>query len=103
MERQRAGTPKVVPVLVETQQAPPISLAQRQRDTAEYLAEMILELRNLARSVQLHNVMVPLEFAYYEAFGTAHKVEVPPGEAERIRKLSQAAEMFDRDPGNGGI
>ena len=47
--------------------------------------------------------MVPLEFAYYEAFGTAHKVEVPPGEVERIKALSRAGEEFDRNPGNAGI
>ena len=103
MERRRAEAPKLIPVVVEALPKPLPSLAERQRDTAEYLADMILELRNLARSVQLHTVMVPLEFAYYEAFGTAHKVEVPPGEAERIRSLSRAAETFDRDPGNGGL
>ena len=77
--------------------------AHRQRETADYLSDMILELRNLARSVQLHTVMVPLEFAYYEAFGSAHKVEVPPGELERIKTLSRAADTLDGDPRNGGI
>ncbi|PZF76916.1 hypothetical protein DK847_10675 [Aestuariivirga litoralis] len=103
MEHRRAEAPKPVPVLVEAVPKPVPSLAQRQRETAEYLADMILELRNLARSVQLHTVMVPLEFAYYEAFGAAHKVEVPPGEAERIRELSRTAEAFDGDPGNTGL
>lgn len=100
MERRRAEAPKPVAVLVEPggEQLP--SLADRQRDTAEYLAEMILELRNLARSVQLHTVMVPLEFAYYEAFGVAHRVEVPSAEVERIRELSRAAEQYDKNPGN---
>ena len=100
MERRRAEAPRPVAVLVEAggQQLP--TLADRQRDTAEYLADMILELRNLARSVQLHSVMVPLEFAYYEAFGAAHRVEVPSAEVERIRELSRAAEKYDKDPGN---
>lgn len=103
MEKRRAQTPRAMPVLVEARQSAPLSLAERQRDTAEYLADMILELRNLARSVGLHTVMVPLEFAYYEAFGVAHRVEVPSGEIERIRQLSKAAESLDRDPGSGGI
>ena len=102
MNRRRAMAPKIVPVLVEAVTKSLPTLAERQRDTAEYLADMILELRNLARSVQLHTVMVPLEFAYYEAFGTAHKVEVPPAEIERIKSLSRAAETLDRDPGSNG-
>jgi hypothetical protein len=103
MEKRRAQAPRTAPVLVEAGQKAPPSLAERQRDTAEYLADMILELRNLARSVGLHTVMVPLEFAYYESFGVAHRVEVPKGEVERIRQLSKAADSLDRDPANGGI
>lgn len=99
MERRRAQAPKATPVLVEATSKPVPSLAERQKDTAEYLSDMILELRNLARSVQLHTVMVPLEFAYYEAFGVAHKVDVPPGEIERLKRLSKASEEMDRDPG----
>lgn len=63
----------------------------RQKETAQYIADMVLELRNLAKSDQLHHVMVPLEIAYYEAYGVANRVEVPPGEAERIRELSRAS------------
>lgn len=103
MDGRRAEAPKAAPLLVEVGQKAPPTLAERQRDVAEYLSDMILELRNLARSVQLHTVMVPLEFAYYEAFGTAHKVEVSPAELERIKSLSQAAEKFDTDPRNAGI
>ncbi|MCX7351511.1 MAG: hypothetical protein NTZ54_19020 [Alphaproteobacteria bacterium] len=103
MNRRRAEAPKTIPVLVDATQKAQPSKADRQRDTAEYLADMILELRNLARSFELHTIMVPLEFAYYEAFGFAHKVEVPPGEVERIRALSKSAESLDRNPGNIGI
>lgn len=101
MNRRRAALPKPSPVTAAP--PPPIpSLAQRQRDTAEYLSDMILELRNLARSVKLHTVMVPLEFAYYEAFGVAHRVEVPSAELERLRGLSRAAEEMDRDAAKAG-
>ncbi|MFO1130432.1 MAG: hypothetical protein U1E16_00240 [Hyphomicrobiales bacterium] len=103
MDGRRAEAPKAAPLLVEVGQKAPPTLAERQREVAEYLSDMILELRNLARSVQLHTVMVPLEFAYYEAFGSAHKVEVPPGELERIKTLSRAADTLDGDPRNGGI
>lgn len=104
MSRRRAAAPKPAQVvLVEPGQNNLPSLAQRQRETAEYLSDMILELRNLARSVELHTVMVPLEFAYYEAFGVAHRVDVPSAEVERIRELSKAAQRLDHDPGNGGI
>lgn len=103
MDRRRAQAPRAKPELVEAAGSEVRSFPDRQRDTAEYLADMILELRNLARSVQLYTVMVPLEYAYYEAFGVANRVEVPPGEAERIKRLSQAGEDLDKDPGNGGI
>ena len=103
MNRRRAMAPKIVPVLVEAVTKSLPTLAERQRDTAEYLADMILELRNLARSAKLYTVMVPLEYAYYEAFGVANKVEVPAAEVERIRQLAKAGEEMDRDPGNPGM
>lgn len=67
-----------------------------QRQTAEYLVEIILELRNLARMSKLYTVMVPLEYAYYEAFGVANRVEVPPEEVERIKALSKIGEEYDQ-------
>lgn len=70
----------------------------RQRDAAEYIAEMVLELRNLARNQRLYTVMVPLEYAYYEAFGVAHRVDVPEGEIQRIRELSKASEALEQPP-----
>jgi hypothetical protein len=77
------------------------SLAGRQRDAAEYIAEMVLELRNLARAHQLYTVMVPLEYAYYEAFGVANKVEVPDTELARIRELSKASQELEQLPPAG--
>ena len=69
-------------------------IEKQQKETAQYIADMILELRNMAKSAQLFQVMVPLEYSYYEAFAVANKVEVPPEEAERLRELSKvAAEM----------
>jgi hypothetical protein len=64
---------------------------KRQQEIAQYVSEMILELRNLARTGQLYEVMVALEYAYYEAFSKANQVKVPAGEVEHIRRLERAA------------
>lgn len=77
------------------------SLSSRQRDAAEYISEMILELRNLARVHQLYTVMVPLEYAYYEAFSAANRVEIPDGEIERIKELSRASQDLEQLPPAG--
>lgn len=69
---------------------------KNQRQTAEYLVDIILELRNLARVSKLYTVMVPLEYAYYEAFGIANRVEIPPEEVDRIKALSKIGEEYDQ-------
>jgi hypothetical protein len=70
----------------------------RQRETAQYVADMILELRNLAKSARLYQVMVPLEYAYYEAFAAANRVEVPAEEVDRLRELSRSSEDLEPPP-----
>jgi hypothetical protein len=75
-----------------------VPVDRRRREAAQYIADMILELRNMAKSVQLYHVMVPLEYAYYEAFSAANKIEIPDGEVEHIRKLSQVAAEIDSVP-----
>lgn len=72
--------------------------AQRTRETAQYVSDMILELRNMAKAAKLFQVMVPLEYAYYEAFAVANRVDVPPEEAERLREFERSAV----DTGDGG-
>ena len=67
-----------------------------ERQTAEYLVDIILELRNLARMSKLYTVMVPLEYAYYEAFSIANRVDVPPEEVERIKTLSKIGAEYDQ-------
>jgi hypothetical protein len=74
------------------------SAAGHQREAAEYLADMILELRNLARANHLYTVMVPLEYAYYEAFGVANRVEIPQGEIDRIKELSKVSQQLEQAP-----
>lgn len=60
-------------------------------ETAQYIADMVLELRNLAKAADLLAVKDLLELCFYEAFSAANKVEVPDGEIEHLRLLSDAA------------
>lgn len=64
------------------------------QETGQYISDMILELRNMAKAAKLFKVMVPLEFAYYEAFSAANKVEIPPDEAQRLAELSRVAKAY---------
>ena len=52
----------------------------------------------MAKAAKLFQVMVPLEYAYYEAFAVANRVEVPPEEAERLREFERNA----ADTGDSG-
>jgi hypothetical protein len=63
---------------------------KRERETAEYLAEMMLELRSVAKAANLLTLTGLLEIAYYEAFTVANRVELPPGEVERLKNLEKA-------------
>ncbi len=64
------------------------------QDAANYVADMILELRNISKSAKLYKVMVPLEFAYYEAFNAANQVDIPAAELERLRALTGIGEAL---------
>jgi len=88
------GVP-AVEVALPAAESPDVK-ASRQRDVAEYIAEMILELRNLARSHKLYTVMVPLEYAYYEAFTASNKVEIPEADRKRIEELSKVSERIEQ-------
>jgi hypothetical protein len=72
--------------------------ATRQRETAQYLADMILELRNLAKSAKLFQVMVPLEYSYYEAFTVANKVQVSQEDVDHINELAKASHELEPEP-----
>ncbi len=64
------------------------------RETAHYITDMVLELRNLARGAELNSLSELLKLAYYEAYSTANKVEVPPAEIKRLKALDQEARAF---------
>ena len=61
------------------------------RETAQYIADMMLELRNMAKFAQMKTLQGLLEVSFYEAFTVANKVELPEGEIEHLRELSTAS------------
>jgi hypothetical protein len=73
----------------------PAALTSQQQETAQYVADMILELRNMAKAARLYTITVPLEYAYYEAFSVANRVAVPVAEIERLRTLSQVTKEIE--------
>jgi hypothetical protein len=58
------------------------------RETAQYIADMVLELRNISKSEGFGTLQGLLEIAYYEAFSVAHKVDLPEGELEHLEALA---------------
>jgi len=62
-----------------------------QREAAQYIAEMVLQLRNLARSAHLDRGFPELEAAYYEFYGLANRLLPRPEEAEYVRNLQSTA------------
>jgi hypothetical protein len=60
-------------------------------DTANYIADMILELRNLAKAQQMTTLQGLLEIAYYEAYGTANQVHIPEEEFALVYSLGEDA------------
>ena len=61
------------------------------RETATYIANMLLELRNMAKYKQFKTLQGLLEITYYEAYGIAHAVEVPEGEEQLLQDLGADA------------
>jgi hypothetical protein len=61
------------------------------RDTAQYIADMVLELRNIAKAAEMKTLQGLLEVSFYEAFSVANRVEIPAGEIEHLRELSKAS------------
>jgi hypothetical protein len=93
------------PMPVQTLQttSPPLPVSrhaklfnQEARETAQYIADMVLELRNMAKSDGFSSLQSLLELAYYEAFTVAHKVELPEGEEEYLKSLSADVSKSER-------
>lgn len=67
------------------------NVQKKVREAAQYIADMVLELRNMAKSVDLPTLQGLLEVSFYEAFSVANKVVIPEGEIEKLRELSRAS------------
>lgn len=65
--------------------------ATRARETAQYIADMALELRNMTKPYDMKTLQGLLEVTFYEASSEANKVEIPPEEIEHLRMLSKAS------------
>ena len=63
----------------------------QEREMAQYIADMLLELRNMARSAGLPTLLGLRELSFCEAFSIANKVEIPVGEIEKLKRLAKAA------------
>lgn len=61
------------------------------RETAQYIADMVLELRNMAKSLGMKTLQGLLEVSFYEAFSVANKIIILEGEIEHLRELSRAS------------
>ncbi len=64
---------------------------QDPRETAQYIADLVLELRNMAKSADHKTLQGLLEVSFYEAFSAANRVEIPPEEIDKLRELSKAS------------
>jgi hypothetical protein len=64
------------------------------RATAHYIADMILELRNLAKGAKMSTLQGLLEISYYEAYSVANAIVIPDGEAERLEEMGAHARRF---------
>ena len=61
------------------------------REKAQYIADMVLELRNMAKSLGIKTLQGLLEVSLYEAFSGANKIIIQEGEIEHLRELSRAS------------
>ena len=62
------------------------------RETANYIADMVLELRNMAKSAGLTTLLGLLEVTFYEAFSVANRVEIPEADRLRLQELAKLSE-----------
>jgi hypothetical protein len=60
-------------------------------ETAHYIADMILELRNLAKGSGMSTLQGLLEIAYYEASSVASRVVIPQEEVEHLYEIGADA------------
>ena len=67
-------------------------LSPRDIETAHYIADLLLEMRKMAKSANLTTLLVLLEVSFYEAFSIANRIEIPPGEIQKLYDLERAGQ-----------
>ena len=67
------------------------------KEAAQYITEMLLELRNMAKAARLKQLLGLLELAYYEAFNSAHRQPIPEGEVERLEQMGEDARKAEAE------
>ncbi len=60
-------------------------------EVARYVSDLLLDMRNLAKSQGFKTLQGLLEISYYEAFALSHPVALPTGEKEHIEELEKQA------------
>jgi hypothetical protein len=68
----------------------------QERELATYIADMVLELRNLAKGAKMSPLQGLLEISYYEAYAVANHVAVPAGEAEHLHEMGEDARRMGK-------
>jgi hypothetical protein len=63
----------------------------REHELAQYIADMLLELRKMAKAAGLTTLLGLLELSFCEAYSIANKVQIPDGEIEKLKRLAKAA------------
>ena len=63
----------------------------RERELANYMADMLLEMRNMAKNNGFTTLLSLLEISYCEAFSIANRVEVPQGEQDKLNEIGRYA------------
>ena len=61
--------------------------APSSEETANYMADLTLELLKMAKSHHFNALQQIYEMAYYEAYSKAHPVHVPPEDLEEFTAL----------------
>ena len=60
-------------------------------ESAQFIADMILELRNLAKASEFTTLQGLLEISYYEAFTAANRIRIPKDEDAFLHELGSDA------------
>ena len=66
--------------------------SSQELEIAQYISDMLLQMRDMAKSAGLTTLLGLLELSFCEAFSIANKVEIPPGEIEKLKRLARAVD-----------